>query len=127
MEGVCVPCSDMDQSSILSSEDVNEMLKDMPLWKLNSNGHLSRVFIAKNFTAAMDFLNQAAAVAESMGHHPDMHLTSYRQVEIVLYTHSVGGLTQADFMEARKLDELPVTYSPKWYRENFPSQDTGKS
>ena len=41
-----------------------------------------RQFIAKNFQCAMDFLNLAGQVAESVGHHPDMHLTSYRHVEV---------------------------------------------
>ena len=53
-----------------------------PLWTLNSEGQLVRRFVAKNFKVAMEFLNKAAEVAESMGHHPDFHLTSYRNVEV---------------------------------------------
>jgi hypothetical protein len=47
----------------------------------------------------------AAALA---GHHPDLHLVSYRQAAIELWTHAAGGLTENDFILAAKIDELPV-------------------
>lgn len=59
------------------------------------------------------------AIAEREGHHPDFHLTSYRDVEIVLFTHKVQGITANDLQLARMLDEeVNVVYSPKWLREN---------
>ena len=42
-------------------------------------------------------------------------------VQIVLYTHKVNGITAMDIEEAKRLDALPVEYSPKWARENIPS------
>lgn len=57
----------------------------------DSGDYISRSFVAKNFVAAMAFLNRAAEVAEAQGHHPDLHVTKYRNVEICLYTHSMGG------------------------------------
>ncbi len=56
-------------------------------------------------------------VAESLGHHPDLSLTSFRNVAVELYTHSVGGLTEFDIRLAEALDALPVAYSPKFLRE----------
>lgn len=50
-----------------------------------------RSFVAKNFVSAMAFLNAVAKIAEEQGHHPDLHLTQYRNVEIRLQTHSMGG------------------------------------
>jgi len=79
---------------------------------------LMRSFVAKNFQAAMDFISQLAAIAEEEGHHPDFHLTSYRNVDISLYTHSVGGVTENDFILAARLDSVPVVYSPKWLKEH---------
>jgi pterin-4a-carbinolamine dehydratase len=84
------------------------------LWALNEQGHLSRRFEAKNFQAAMDFLNLAGAVAEAHGHHPDLKLTRYRQVEVSVYTQKLDGLTAADFELAGALDKLPVVYSAAW-------------
>lgn len=34
------------------------------------------------------------------------------------------GVTQNDIAEARLFDQLPVTYSPKWQRENLPDSTT---
>lgn len=65
-------------------------------------------------TAAIKFFNQVADVAEAEGHHPDLHLTNFREVKVVLATHAVGGLTMFDFIMAAKLDALDIEYSPKW-------------
>lgn len=32
--------------------------------------------------AAIDFFNAVKQVAEAEGHHPDLHLTNYREVEV---------------------------------------------
>ena len=80
---------------------------------------ISRSFVAKNFQFALDAINDVGKIAEREGHHPDFHLTSYRSVEIVLYTHSVGGVTINDLTLAKKIEEeVTFTYSPKWLREN---------
>lgn len=64
----------------------------MPLWDSSENGDaIVRSFVATNFVTAMAFLNEVAKVAEEEGHHPDLHLTQYRNVEIRLQTHSMGG------------------------------------
>lgn len=67
---------------------------------------------------AMDFINGVSAVAEEEGHHPDFHLTNYRDVRVDVTTHAIGGLSLHDFVLAAKLDQIEVTYSPKWLREN---------
>lgn len=67
---------------------------------------------------ALDFINGMSAVAEEEGHHPDFHLTNYRDVRVDVTTHAIGGLSLHDFVLAAKLDMIEVTYSPKWVREN---------
>ena len=59
-----------------------------------------------------------STVAEAEGHHPDFHLTNYRDVRVDVTTHAIGGLSLHDFVLAAKLDTVEVTYSPKWLREN---------
>ena len=54
---------------------------------------LRRTFVAKNFQAALDFLNASGKLAEKLGHHPDLHIVSYRTVVVEVYTHSIGGVT----------------------------------
>ncbi|KXZ50470.1 hypothetical protein GPECTOR_16g644 [Gonium pectorale] len=78
---------------------------------------ITRTFTAKNFMAAIRFFNHVAEVAEAEGHHPDLHLRNFREVEINVSTHAVGGITMPDLVLAAKLDAIEVEYSPKWARQ----------
>lgn len=62
----------------------------------------------------MSYLNSISGVAEEEGHHPDLHLTGWRNVRIELTTHAVGGITLPDLILAAKIDEILVECSPKW-------------
>lgn len=103
----------------LSAEDVQARIGALPLWALSTDGKvISREFTAKNWGAAMAFINGLSVLAEEEGHHPDVHLTNWRNVRVDLTTHAIGGLSMPDLVLAAKLDELPVTYSPKWLKES---------
>jgi len=41
-----------------------------------------------------------------MQHHPDLHLENYKDAWIEIWTHTVGGLTAADFTLASRIDEM---------------------
>jgi 4a-hydroxytetrahydrobiopterin dehydratase len=58
--------------------------------------------------AGMKFFDAVARAAEAENHHPDLHLTGYRNVAIELWTHAIGGLSENDFILAAKIDRLPV-------------------
>ena len=79
---------------------------------------ISKSLVAKTFQAALDALNEMGAIAEREGHHPDFHLTSYRNVQIDLFTHSLQGITENDLTLAELLDQVPIEYSPKWLKEH---------
>ena len=119
---VCAPCASLNEEALLSIELIQGQLADMPLWSLEETdgGYcISRRFTAQNFQAALEALNSFGAIAEREGHHPDLHLTNYREVTISLWTHKLGGLTQNDLTLAKVFDtEVEVVYSPKWLREN---------
>ena len=103
----------------LTPEEIQTRLKAVPTWTLDPQGvAISRKFTAKNWKSALDFVNQLSIVAEEEGHHPDVHLTNWRDVEVVASTHAIYGLSLHDFVLAAKLDTIDVTYSPKWLREN---------
>ena len=116
---------------------LSTIMKKFPLWELISvrkksimqidnyasqeNGvyKLSRSFTAKDFNAALHFIVEAGKIAETRGHHPDFHLTSYRNIQTIVYTHSLGGLTQNDFDLAEDFDNnIVVEYSAKWIKDN---------
>ena len=51
-------------------------------------------------------MNKVAELAEQEGHHPDIRIFGYRNVEIELTTHAVGGLSENDFILASKIELL---------------------
>lgn len=57
------------------------------------------------FIVAMKFVNKVAEIAESEGHHPDLHIF-YSRVKIELSTHAIGGLSENDFIVAAKINAL---------------------
>ena len=63
----------------------------------------------RDFPAAISFIHDVAQLAESEDHHPDIHLTSYRNLRLELTTHDAGGLTDRDFQLAAKIDALAGT------------------
>ena len=65
----------------------------------------------------MGLFNAISEIAEDEGHHPDLHLTGWRNVRIDLSTHAIGGLSLPDLVLAAKIDAIPVECSPKWLRE----------
>jgi 4a-hydroxytetrahydrobiopterin dehydratase len=88
---------------------VRDQLGALPDWKLTPDGRrLRREWRVKDFVTALDFFNRVGQIAEAEGHHPDLHLTGYRDVAIEIWTHAVGGLTENDFILAAKIDTLPV-------------------
>ena len=69
-----------------------------------------REFILHDFMAAVDQIDRIAIIAEDEKHHPDIHLTQYRNLRIALTTHDVGGLSQKDFTVALKIKDLPILF-----------------
>ena len=103
----CVPCE--GGVPRLTREEAERLLQDLPEWKLSDDGtRIRREWALKHFVAAMDFFARVANLAEDEGHHPDLHLVSYRHVAIELWTHAIGGLSENDFIVAAKIDDLPV-------------------
>jgi 4a-hydroxytetrahydrobiopterin dehydratase len=124
MTSSCIPCSSLDSSFLLSEEYVREALRTtLPLWTTASNEEgstsISRHFATRNFQCALDCINKIGAIAERESHHPDIHLTNYREVRISLWTHKLGGITESDLTLARMLDaEVTIEYSQKWLTSN---------
>ena len=91
------------------------------IWVLEDEGQskaLKRRFVCKNFVTALAALNAFGEIAEEFGHHPDLHLTQYRQVEVVLYSHSLESIIKTDFDMAAAFNKVDIEFSPKWAREN---------
>jgi 4a-hydroxytetrahydrobiopterin dehydratase len=130
----------------LDMDKIEELMASVPAWQLaDSRDMLTRKLVAKNFKAgkslftlvalpahwaltagfegaAIDCINKVAVIAEAEGHHPDLHLTDYRNVEVNMSTHALKGISMFDFIVAAKIDSIEVEYSPKWLRQQQQQQ-----
>jgi len=103
----CMSCE--TGASPLTPEQVRDFLPSVPEWKLTPDGkRIRREWKVLDFMAALAFFQHIAQIAEAEDHHPDLHLVSYRNVTIEIWTHAVGGLTENDFILAAKIDGVPV-------------------
>jgi 4a-hydroxytetrahydrobiopterin dehydratase len=109
----CVPCEggtpplDDAATSLLLGEVDGWRRADAPNSEnaAKNEPRISKQFRFKDFLGAMAFLNKMAAIAEAEGHHPDF-CVHYNRVDVTLWTHSVGGLSENDFIVAAKVDAM---------------------
>jgi 4a-hydroxytetrahydrobiopterin dehydratase len=103
----CLPCE--GGVAKYSPKEAVAQLEQLKGWSLTGGGErIRKDWVVENFTAAMEFFNRVAELAEQEGHHPDLHLEGYRNMSIELWTHAIGGLSENDFILAAKIDLLPV-------------------
>lgn len=88
----------------MPEDEAKQHILELNNWTLEDN-KIEKSFKFSDFVEAMKFVNSTADIAESEGHHPDIHI-SYNKVKIVLWTHAVGGLSINDFILAAKIDEI---------------------
>ncbi len=98
----CTPCE--DGSLPLQHDDILRFLGGLDLdWKVIRDSRLHREFRFKSFMEAIMFVNDVAAIAEEEGHHPDLSIY-FTRVIVELSTHSINGLSDNDFILARKIE-----------------------
>jgi 4a-hydroxytetrahydrobiopterin dehydratase len=101
----CVPCEGIGKA--YTKEEVQARMGEITGWVLAEDGKsISRDYVLKNFVEAINVINKIKDIAEDEMHHPDLHLTSYKKLKVVLSTHAVGGLTENDLIEAAKINKL---------------------
>lgn len=88
----------------LSEQEIETRLQETP-WRREGEA-ISREWELKDFAAALSFVDRVGDAAERANHHPDILLHGWNKVRLTLSTHSDGGLTQADFDLARRIDQL---------------------
>eukprot|EP00270_Netrium_digitus_P013855 TRINITY_DN4644_c0_g1_i1.p1 TRINITY_DN4644_c0_g1~~TRINITY_DN4644_c0_g1_i1.p1 ORF type:complete len:264 (-),score=63.74 TRINITY_DN4644_c0_g1_i1:227-967(-) len=92
----------------LSREEAATLLRKVVGWKIvEAEGGALKLrgeWKLRNFTAGLQLFERIAAVAEAEGHHPDLHLENWNSASVEIWSHSVGGLTENDFILAAKVD-----------------------
>ena len=102
----CVPCH--GDIPPLTAGEISKLHFHVSDWHVEDDKKIRKIYYFKNFATALNFVNEIGAEAERQEHHPDLYL-GWGKVEVILWTHKVGGLTQNDFIFAAKTNIIAQT------------------
>lgn len=91
-------------ASRLDDEQIEEALGSAGGWRRDGDA-IAREFDRGDFVGSVRFAEAIVGPAEELGHHPDLEI-SWSTVRVRITTHSEGGLTDADFELARRIDAV---------------------
>lgn len=74
-------------------------------WEVVEEHHLEKLYSFKDLQQALAFSNDIWELAEKVDHHPEICLT-WGKAKVTIWTHSIDGLREADFVLAAKCDEF---------------------
>jgi len=104
-EKKCVPCEG-GVPALTRAEAVGLAGQLHADWKVADDAKsIERSLKFKDFYRTMSFVNALAHVANVEDHHPDLEV-GYDYCRVTFSTHSIGGLSENDFICAAKLDQL---------------------
>jgi 4a-hydroxytetrahydrobiopterin dehydratase len=81
-------------------------LATLPRWaEVEARDAIARRFTFGDFNEAFGWMTRVALLAEKMDHHPEWS-NVHRTVDVTLYTHDAGGLSELDIAMARAMDAM---------------------
>jgi len=95
-------------SFALSRGDADRLHEQVSGWEIADDGKaISKSFSFEGYRETIGFVNAVAWIANREDHHPDLEV-GYGSCRMTWSTHSVGGLSENDFICAAKVDALFV-------------------
>jgi 4a-hydroxytetrahydrobiopterin dehydratase len=91
-------------ADLLSDAQIEERLAGLEGWA-RAGDAITKAFDHRDFVGSVEFVRRISEPAEEMNHHPDLRI-SWSEVEVSITNHAAGGLTEADFELAGRIDEL---------------------
>jgi len=88
----------------LTPARIDALLKEVPGWAYDGNA-IAKSWSFKNYHQTIAFVNAVAWVAHREDHHPDMSV-GYSRCRVEFSTHSIGGISENDFICAAGIEEL---------------------
>jgi 4a-hydroxytetrahydrobiopterin dehydratase len=88
----------------LDEPQVEKYLGELPGWG-RAGGEIAKSFNFRNYHETMAFVNATAWISHRQDHHPDLEV-GYNKCRVRYSTHSVGGLSENDFICAAKIEAL---------------------
>lgn len=98
----CRPCR--EGTPPLDGERAREMAAGVPGWRMEESA-LIRDLAFRNYHETVAFVNAVAWIAHRQDHHPDITF-GYKTCRIRFTTHSIGGLSENDFICAARVNAL---------------------
>ncbi len=95
----------------LAAAKAEALLADLDGWAIVEGNRLVRRWSFPDFASALAFVNRIGAVAEAENHHPDITL-GWGRVSVETWTHTVGGLSENDFILAARIDDARRDANP---------------
>jgi 4a-hydroxytetrahydrobiopterin dehydratase len=91
---------------VMTAADRDAALAALTGWTYDAgrNG-IARSLKFADFGVAFGFMTQVALEAEKADHHPEWS-NVWNRVDILLSTHSAGGVTEKDIALARRIDAI---------------------
>jgi len=92
--------------AVLSESERDEALAALPGWTFGEarNG-IVKSFTFADFGEAFAFMTRVALEAEKADHHPEWS-NVWNKVDVLLSTHSAGGVTAKDMKLAAKIEAI---------------------
>jgi len=88
----------------LEPNEISEMIGGLHGWQ-SEGGEIVKTFKFANYYETMAFVNAVAWISHRENHHPDLEV-AYDKCVVRYSSHSVGGLSENDFICAAKVEAL---------------------
>ena len=92
-------------AELISKDELNQKINNLSKNWVIEDIFLKGSFIFKNFDDAFSFMKKVAIKCEDMNHHPKW-TNVYNKVDVELYTHDSGGITEKDFELSSYMDSI---------------------
>ncbi|TMG93686.1 MAG: 4a-hydroxytetrahydrobiopterin dehydratase [Betaproteobacteria bacterium] len=88
----------------LSRARIDALLTEVPGWTYDGKV-IAKSWSFKNYYETLAFVNAVAWLVHREDHHPDMSV-GYNRCRVEFSTHSIGGISENDFICAAKIEAL---------------------
>lgn len=103
-ELIALHCRALEGSAAMDDEAVRSQLEALPAWSADGK-RIRRRYAFANYWEAIAFVNALAYVIHREDHHPELTI-GYDRIDVAFDTHSVGGISENDFICAAKCDAV---------------------
>jgi 4a-hydroxytetrahydrobiopterin dehydratase len=103
VDRACQPCP--KGTPALTEEKRSELGREVPEWVVVDGERIRREYRFKAYMDGVGWTQLIGKAADAEDHHPDIHVL-YRKVIVELWTHTVNGLSENDYILAAKFDQI---------------------